>query len=55
LVRYKYPPDKQLEAIRLVIEQMERMAPTFVPTSAGEGQNPRDNRGQILDDPNPPA
>ncbi len=24
LVKYKYPPDKQPEAIRLVIEQMER-------------------------------
>jgi len=29
LVKYKYPPDKQLEAIRLVIEQMESMAPSF--------------------------
>jgi type I restriction enzyme, R subunit len=27
LVRHKYPPDKQPEAIRLVIEQMESMAP----------------------------
>lgn len=27
LVKYKYPPDKQPEAIRLVIEQMESMAP----------------------------
>jgi type I restriction enzyme, R subunit len=26
LVKYKYPPDKQPEAIRLVIEQMEQMA-----------------------------
>lgn len=30
LVRYKYPPDKQPEAIRLVIEQMEAMAPNYV-------------------------
>ena len=27
LVKYKYPPDKQPEAIRLVIEQLESMAP----------------------------
>jgi len=27
LVKYKYPPDKQPEAIRLVIEQMEQLAP----------------------------
>lgn len=27
LVKYKYPPDRQPEAIRLVIEQMESMAP----------------------------
>lgn len=27
LVRHKYPPDKRPEAIRLVIEQMESMAP----------------------------
>ncbi|MEC3894401.1 type I restriction endonuclease subunit R [Nocardiopsis sp. LDBS1602] len=30
LVKYKYPPDKQLEAIRLVIEQMEALAPRHV-------------------------
>ncbi|GEP37519.1 DEAD/DEAH box helicase [Nocardioides psychrotolerans] len=30
LVKYKYPPDKQPEAIRIVIEQMESMAPTFL-------------------------
>ncbi|MEX0426370.1 type I restriction endonuclease subunit R [Nocardioides sp. DS6] len=30
LVKYKYPPDKQPEAIRLVIEQMESMAPRYV-------------------------
>ena len=29
LVKYKYPPDKQPEAIRLVIEQMESMAPRY--------------------------
>lgn len=29
LVKYKYPPDKQPDAIRLVIEQMEAMAPRF--------------------------
>ncbi|OPX07977.1 type I restriction endonuclease subunit R [Mycobacterium sp. AT1] len=29
LVKYKYPPDKQPEAIKLVIEQMETMAPRF--------------------------
>jgi type I restriction enzyme R subunit len=31
LVRYKYPPDKQPEAIKLVIEQMEAMAYSYVP------------------------
>ena len=30
LVKYKYPPDKQPEAIRLVIEQMEAMAPSMI-------------------------
>lgn len=30
LVKYKCPPDKQPEAIRLVIEQMESMAPRLV-------------------------
>jgi type I restriction enzyme R subunit len=30
LVKYKYPPDKQPEAIRLVIEQMESIAPRIV-------------------------
>ena len=30
LVKYKYLPDKQPEAIRLVIEQMEAMAPRYV-------------------------
>lgn len=31
LVKYKYPPDKQPEAIRLVIEQMESLAPRLLP------------------------
>lgn len=30
LVKYKYPPDKQPDAIRIVIEQMEAMAPRYV-------------------------
>ncbi|WP_307858504.1 type I restriction endonuclease subunit R [Microbacterium flavescens] len=29
LVRYKYPPDKQPEAIKLVMDQMESMAPRY--------------------------
>ncbi|MFF1632653.1 type I restriction endonuclease subunit R [Leifsonia sp. NPDC058248] len=29
LVKYKYPPDKQPEAIKLVMEQMESMAPRY--------------------------
>ena len=29
LVKYKYPPDKQPEAIKLVIEQMEAIAPRY--------------------------
>ena len=29
LVRFGYPPDKQPEAIKLVMEQMESMAPRF--------------------------
>lgn len=33
LVKYKYPPDKQPEAIRLVIEQMESMAPHVLASS----------------------
>lgn len=28
LVKYRYPPDKQPEAVRLVLKQMERLAPT---------------------------
>ena len=30
LVKYKYPPDKQPGAIKLVMEQMEQLAPRFV-------------------------
>jgi type I restriction enzyme R subunit len=30
LVKYKYPPDKQPEAVRLVIEQMESLAPSML-------------------------
>ena len=29
LDRYKYPPDRQPEAIKLVIDQMEAMAPRY--------------------------
>lgn len=29
LVKYKYPPDKQPEAIKLVMDQMESMAPKY--------------------------
>ena len=29
LVKYKYPPGQQPEAIKLVIEQMEEMAPRY--------------------------
>jgi type I restriction enzyme R subunit len=29
LVRYRYPPDQQPAAIKLVMEQMEAMAPRF--------------------------
>jgi len=29
LVKYKYPPDKQVGAIKLVMEQMEQLAPTY--------------------------
>jgi len=28
-VKYKYPPGQQPEAIKLVIEQMEEMAPRY--------------------------
>jgi type I restriction enzyme R subunit len=37
LVKYKYPPDKQPGAIRLVIEQMESMAPSFASAIASQG------------------
>ncbi|MBO0856020.1 MAG: DUF3387 domain-containing protein, partial [Nocardia sp.] len=30
LIKYKYPPDKQPQAIRVVIEQMEALAPRYV-------------------------
>ena len=36
LVKYKYPPDQQPEAIRLVIEQMEALAPNY--TDGGDFQ-----------------
>jgi len=29
LVKHRYPPDKQPEAIKLVLEQMEAMAPRY--------------------------
>ncbi len=29
LIKHKYPPDKQPDAIRLVLEQMEAMAPLY--------------------------
>ncbi len=29
LVKHGYPPDKQVEAIKLVMEQMESMAPRY--------------------------
>lgn len=29
LVKYKYPPDRQSEAIKLVKDQMESMAPRY--------------------------
>ncbi len=34
LVKYRYPPDRQPEAIQLVIEQMESMAPRYAEASA---------------------
>jgi type I restriction enzyme R subunit len=34
LVKYKYPPDKQPAAIKLVIEQMEALAPRYVEPAA---------------------
>jgi hypothetical protein len=38
LVKYNYPPDKQPGAIKLVIEQMQAMAPRFVPSTHTPGQ-----------------
>jgi type I restriction enzyme R subunit len=35
LVKFKYPPDKQPEAIRIVIEQMEALAPAYAASHAG--------------------
>nr|WP_237767394.1 type I restriction enzyme endonuclease domain-containing protein [Serinicoccus sp. CUA-874] len=34
LVLHRYPPDRQLEAIRLVIDQMEAMAPRYAERKA---------------------
>ncbi|WP_167103372.1 type I restriction endonuclease subunit R [Mycobacterium sp. DL592] len=36
LVKYKYPPDKQPAAIKLVIEQMEALAPRYAGVSASK-------------------
>jgi type I restriction enzyme R subunit len=41
LVKYKYPPDKQPAAIKLVIEQMEAMAPRYAEDArrhSGDGE-----------------
>ena len=35
LRKYKYPPDKQPEAITLVMEQMESMAPRYADDRRG--------------------
>ncbi|MGV9192757.1 type I restriction endonuclease subunit R [Microbacterium sp. MC2] len=35
LVKYKYPPDKQPEAIKLVMDQMESMAPRYAEDRRG--------------------
>lgn len=35
LVKHGYPPDKQPDAIKLVMEQMESMAPRFVEHNSG--------------------
>jgi type I restriction enzyme R subunit len=37
LVKYKYPPDKQPEAIKLVMDQMESMAPRYVEDRSATG------------------
>ncbi|MBO3090013.1 type I restriction endonuclease subunit R [Cellulomonas dongxiuzhuiae] len=42
LVKYDYPPDKQQGAIRLVMEQMESMAPRLV-----DGQGERQRGGSL--------
>nr|WP_237768149.1 type I restriction enzyme endonuclease domain-containing protein [Serinicoccus sp. CNJ-927] len=34
LVLHRYPPDRQLEAIRLGIDQMEAMAPRYAERKA---------------------
>lgn len=34
LVKYKYPPDKQPEAIKLVMDQMESLAPRYTDARA---------------------
>ena len=36
LVKHGYPPDKQPGAIKLVMEQMESMAPRFIEHSSGQ-------------------
>ena len=36
LVKFRYPPDKQPEAIGLVMEQMEAMAPRYVSHASGD-------------------
>ncbi len=33
LVKYRYPPDKQPEAVRLVFEQIEQLPPTYTTTT----------------------
>jgi type I restriction enzyme R subunit len=38
LVKYNYPPDKQPEAIKLVIEQMEAMAPRYAEQARRPGR-----------------
>lgn len=35
LVKYRYPPDKQEDAVKLVIEQMEELAPRYAAELAG--------------------
>src|SRR5690606_28724737 len=45
LVKYKYPPDKQPEAIRLVMDQMESMAPRY---AENRTQNATDLSAHVL-------